>query len=45
MGGWLPPGTMVWPERWCPISCAMMLTGAQLLDLVACMTSPMKAGL
>src|SRR3989344_5693977 len=31
----LPPGTMVWPERLCPISWAMMLTGAQLLDLVA----------
>jgi hypothetical protein len=45
VGGWLPPGWMVWPERWWPISCAMMLIGAQLLLAVALRTSLMNAGL
>ena len=45
IGGWLPPGWMVWPARWWPASCAMMLTADHGLPPVSRRTSSMNCGL
>src|SRR6478672_756198 len=45
IGGWLPPGWMVWPARWWPASWAMMLTADHGLPPVSLRTRSMNCGL